>query len=152
MQFRKIGQEPDHNLGHSRGMNTFVLAASLAGTVLAQSPVPKLKASMVVLGVADLSRSVRFYRETLDLLPAPAPGDLPMFRAGELTIVLNDTLSGGAGGFELVFPVESVAAVRKQLGDRGCKFTGDSREVAPGMWAATFTDPDGHRLTLFGGR
>ena len=49
-----------------------------------------------------------------------------------------------------MFPVESVAAVRKQLADRGCQFVGESHEVAKGMWAATFTDPDGHRLTLFG--
>jgi len=67
-----------------------------------------------------------------------------MFRGGDLTIVLNGALSGGTGAFELVFPVESVAAVRKQLTDRGCHFTGEPREVAKGMWAATFTNPDGH--------
>ena len=75
-----------------------------------------------------------------------------MFRSGDLTIVLNGALSGSTGAFELVFQVESVAAVRKQLTDRGCQFMGETREVAKGMWAATFTDPDGHRLTLFGAR
>ena len=50
----------------------------------------------------------------------------------------------------MVFLVESVGAVWKQLVDRGCKFIGDAREVAPNMWAATFSDPDGHHLTLFG--
>jgi predicted enzyme related to lactoylglutathione lyase len=133
-------------------MTTLVIAALLAGTVLAQSPAPELKASMIVLGVTDLSRSVKFYEETLAFPSAPAPGDLPMFRAGDLTIVLNAALSGSAGAFELVFPVGSVAAVRKQLMEHGCHFIGDSREVAKDMWAATFTDPDGHRLTLFGAR
>ncbi len=75
-----------------------------------------------------------------------------MFPGGDLTIVLNGALSGSTSAFELVFPVESVAAVRKQLTDRGCHFTGEPREVAKGMWAATLTDPDGHRLALFGAR
>ncbi len=75
-----------------------------------------------------------------------------MFRAGDLIIVLNNALPADSGGFEIVFPVQSVGGVRKQLQDRGCRFAGDSKEVAPNMWAATFTDPDGHRLTLFGER
>jgi predicted enzyme related to lactoylglutathione lyase len=133
-------------------MTTFEMATSLAGTALAQSPGLELKASMIVLGVTDLSRSAKFYKDTLALTSVPAPGDLPMFRAGDLTIVLNGALSGATGAFELVFPVESVAAVRKQLTDRGCHFICEPREVAKGMWAATFTDPDGHRLTLFGAR
>lgn len=73
-----------------------------------------------------------------------------MFRAGDLTIVLNGALSPRGGGFELVFPVESVSAVRKHLADRGCEFVGEPREVAPSLWVATFTDPDGHHLTLLG--
>lgn len=128
------------------------VAVLLAGTMRAQSPAPNLRASMIVLGVADLSRSLQFYRDTLALPAAPAPGDLPMFRAGDLTIVLNGALSPSGTGFELVFPVESVSAARKQLSDRGCKFSSEPKEVAPNMWAATFSDPDGHHLTLFGGR
>jgi len=74
-----------------------------------------------------------------------------MFRGDDLTVVLNGALSGSTGSFELVFPVESVAAVRKQLTDRGCHFT-EPREVAKGMWATTLTDPNGHRFALFGAR
>jgi len=133
-------------------ISSFAVAFLLAGTLLAQSPAPNLRASMIVLGVADLSRSLQFYRDTLTLPAAPAPGDLPMFRAGDLTIVLNGALSPSGTGFELVFPVDSVSAARKQLAERGCKFAGESKEVMPNMWAATFNDPDGHHLTLFGGR
>lgn len=134
--------------------STAVTVALFAATAFAQSSAaaPDLKASMIVLGVTDVSRSTKFYRDTLGLSPAPAPGDLPMFRSGDLTIVLNGALSPSGGGFELVFPVESVSAVRKQLTDRGCTFLGDPREVAPNMWTATFSDPDGHHLTLFGAR
>ncbi|HEX4784642.1 MAG TPA: VOC family protein [Candidatus Sulfotelmatobacter sp.] len=134
-------------------MTIYLLAAALlAGTAFAQSAVPDLRASIVVIGVGDLSRSVKFYKETLGLSPAPAPGDLPMFRAGNVTIVLNSALTGGSGAFELVFSVESVGATRKQLTDRGCRFIGDSKEVAKDLWTATVLDPDGHRLTLFGPR
>ena len=133
-------------------MKTLLWAVLLAGTVLAKSPAPDLKASMVVLGVSDLSRSIEFYKQKLGLPSAPAPGDLPMFRAGNLVIVLNQALSGGSGAFELVFTVDSVGSVRDQLASRGCHFISDSKEAAKDMWAATFTDPDGHRLTLFGAR
>ena len=134
--------------------STLVIAALFAATFLVQSTpsAPNLKASMIVLGVTDVPRSLKFYRDTLGLSPTPAPGDLPMLRSGDLTIVLNGNLSTSSGGFEIVFPVESVSAVRKQLSDRGCTFIGDPREVAPTMWAATFSDPDGHHLTLFGAR
>jgi predicted enzyme related to lactoylglutathione lyase len=131
---------------------TLALATVFAATFLSQSPPQplNLKASMIVLGVTNVSRSVKFYRDTLGLSAAPAPGDLPMFRSGDLTIVLNGALAQSSGGFELVFPVDSVSQVRKQLSERGCMFIGDTREVAPNMWAATFSDPDGHHLTLFG--
>jgi predicted enzyme related to lactoylglutathione lyase len=132
--------------------STLALAVLFAGTVLAQSPTPNLKASMIVLGVSDLNRSLKFYRDTLALSSVPAPGDLPMFRSGELTIVLNGSLPPANGGFELVFPVESVSAVQKQLIERGCKFLGEPREITPNLWASTFNDPDGHHLTLFGPR
>jgi len=135
-------------------ISTLAVTALLAATLITPSSplAPNLKASMIVLGVTDVSRSLKFYRDTLGLSPAPAPGDLPMLRSGDLTIVLNGALPANSGGFELVFPVESVSAIRKQLSDRGCTFIGDSREVAPKIWAATFSDPDGHHLTLFGAR
>jgi predicted enzyme related to lactoylglutathione lyase len=132
--------------------STLVIAALFAATFLSQSSGPNLKASMIVLGVTDVSRSLKFYRDTLGLSLAPSPGDLPMFRSGDLTIVLNGALPPSGRGFELVFPVESVSAVQKQLTTRGCTFLGDPREVAPNTWAATFSDPDGHHLTLFGAR
>ena len=49
------------------------------------------------------------------LPPLPAPGDLPMFAGGDLTIVLNGALSGSTGAFELVYPVESVTRFENNL-------------------------------------
>ena len=55
-----------------------------------------------------------------------------------------------AGAMEIVVGVESVIESHKQLLDRGCTFINEPREVTPGSWASTFSDPDGHWLTLFG--
>ena len=51
---------------------------------------------------------------------------------------------------EVVFAVASVARSSEVLRGRGCPFLNEAREVTAGSWAASFVDPDGHRLTLFG--
>ena len=55
-----------------------------------------------------------------------------------------------AGAMEIVVAAESVTAGHRQLIEKGCKFINEPREVTPGSWACTFSDPDGHWLTLFG--
>ena len=54
------------------------------------------------------------------------------------------------GAMEIVVTAESVTASYRELLAAGCNFVNEPREVTPGSWAATFTDPDGHWLTLFG--
>lgn len=115
--------------------------------------------TMIALGIEDPARSIRFYGETLGLPMAGQPGEVTMFRAGEVTIVLNRPLgasvksAGGAistGAVEVIFGVASVTAAHSELAGRGCRFIREPRAVMPGMWAATFTDPDGHMLTILG--
>ena len=55
-----------------------------------------------------------------------------------------------AGATEIVVAAESVSSRFSELKERGCTFINEPREVTPGSWAATCTDPDGHWLTLFG--
>jgi catechol 2,3-dioxygenase-like lactoylglutathione lyase family enzyme len=115
----------------------------------------QLRISMISLGVKDPPRSVKFYGETLGLELVGKPGEVTLFRAGDVTLVLNQPLGNAAGNamvgaVEVIFPVDSVAAAKDELARRGCHFVFDPHEVTTGMWAATFTDPDGHRLTLFG--
>lgn len=136
-----------------------LLLTFTAGAVLAQTPPPppQLRVSMIALGVKDIGRSIQFYGETLGLQLAGKPGEVTLFRAGDVTIVLNHPLGRAsgetmAGAVEVIFPVESVAATYGDLTKRGCKFLREPREVTPGTWAATFTDPDGHRLTILGPR
>jgi predicted enzyme related to lactoylglutathione lyase len=120
-----------------------------------QNQPPPLRVSMISLGVEDMDRSVKFYGETLGLQMAGKPGEVTSFRAGEVTIVLNRPLGKASAGHivgavEVIFSVESVDSVHADLTKRGCNFVRPPREITSGLWAATFTDPDGHRLTILG--
>jgi predicted enzyme related to lactoylglutathione lyase len=114
----------------------------------------KLTISMITLGISNISESVAFYRDTLRLELQGQHEGFAFFNAGPITLVLNVPLGNAvqprAGATEIIFPVEGVRAAHAELVTRGCKFAYDPRVVSPGSWAATFTDPDGHRLTLFG--
>jgi len=114
-----------------------------------------LRVSMISLGVKDSARSIQFYTETLGLEIVGKPGEVTLLRAGDIMIVLNRPAgqaakSALAGAVEVIFPVESVAAAYGTLKQRGCSFVAVPHEVTTNMWAATFTDPDGHMLTILG--
>ena len=126
-----------------------------AGVAFSQTPPPRLQVSMISLGVRDMDRSVKFYRETIGLSILGQPGVVTQFQAGDVIIALNGPLGRAAGeamvgAVEIVFSVQSVAKVRADLAGRGCTFLNEPREIFPGTWGATFTDPDGHRLTILG--
>jgi predicted enzyme related to lactoylglutathione lyase len=135
---------------------TFFFAALLAGAFVAQEPLPQLRASMISLGVTDMGRSIRFYTETLNLRVTSKSAEITFIRAGDVTIVLNVPLAKSAGvivgAMEIIFPVESVATLYRQLVARGCSFVAQTHQITADTWAATFTDPDGHKLTILGPR
>jgi len=110
--------------------------------------------SMIMLGVEQIDRSVTFYRDTLALELRNQSPEFAFFSAGAITLglalPLGQAVQPRAGAVEIIFPVESVTAAHGRLTGHGCQFLNRPREVTPGSWAATFTDPDGHRLTLFG--
>lgn len=139
-------------------MTSALLLMLAAGVVVGHTAAPpKLRISMISLGVKDSIRSIKFYAETLGLEIVGKPGEVTLFRAGDVTIVLNQPMGAAArgamaGSVEVIFPVESVDASHKSLAERGCVFIAAPHEVTPGMWAATFTDPDGHMLTVLGPR
>jgi catechol 2,3-dioxygenase-like lactoylglutathione lyase family enzyme len=135
------------------------LAALVAGVVLAQAqPIP-MRLSMISLGVKDTARSIKFYRDTLGfpVVSEPEPGQVAILQAGSIQIVLNHPLANAAGNaivgaLEVILSVDSVAAAHGKLLERACTFIQEPHEVFTGTWAATFTDPDGHRLTILGPR
>jgi predicted enzyme related to lactoylglutathione lyase len=118
-----------------------------------------MRVSMIALGVKDTARSIKFYGETLgfQLVAEPEPGEVAVFQAGGVQITLNRPLGKAAGSaivgaIEVILTVDSVVTTHGKLVERGCTFIKEPREVFTGTWAATFTDPDGHRLTILGPR
>lgn len=110
---------------------------------------------LIMLGVTDLARAVAFYRDTLGLkLNGEVPGEFAFFNGGGVTLALAVPLSKNSpamvGATEVVFSVPGVRAAHQALVARGVKFLVEPRVVNPPMWAANFTDPDGHRLSIFG--
>ena len=79
---------------------------------------------------------------------------LAFFAGGGITLMLNANLRRAngpvAGATEIVLSADSVTSRFTEFKQSGCSFINEPREVTPSSWAATFTDPDGHWLTLFG--
>ena len=114
----------------------------------------KPKISHVMLGVESTARSLPFYRDALGLtLQSEHPG-FAFFDAGGFSLALSEGLARAStarvGANELVFGVEDVRATYDELRAKGVTFLGEPRAVAGPMFAANFTDPDGHRLSIFG--
>lgn len=112
------------------------------------------KVGVIILGVTDLGRSIGFYRERLGLELTSQTSDFAFFSGGGITLALSTDLSRalgkGAGAVEVVFSVDHVRTVYKELQKRGIDFQVGPRVVTGAMWAANFTDPDGHALSAFG--
>lgn len=112
------------------------------------------KVSILVLGVTDVARSADFYRNAMGLAVQGQTDGLAFVSTGGVPLMLSKDLGKAvkplAGAMEIVFPVESVTASYTALGEGGCTFINRPHQVTPEAWAATFTDPDGHKLTLFG--
>jgi uncharacterized protein len=112
------------------------------------------KITLVTLGVSDLAKSVSFYRDKVEFQLQGQMEQIAFFAAGNINLMLNAGLRRTnaplAGAMELVIAAESVTAKHRELVERGCTFVNDPRPVTGDSWATTFTDPDGHWLTLFG--
>ena len=108
----------------------------------------------VMLGVADLAQSVRFYEQTLGRPVRFRTEGIAFIDGGAITLGLSTDLSRlrqpVAGAVEIVFTVPNVTRAWRDLADQGVTFIREPRQVTPTDWAATFTDPDGHLLSLFG--
>jgi catechol 2,3-dioxygenase-like lactoylglutathione lyase family enzyme len=115
------------------------------------------KVSVLMLGVKDLAQSAAFYRDTLGLQPlGEAPGEFAFFKAGDMMLALSvphakpEISPSVVGGMEVVFGVEDVAAAYEALAARGVQFVREPRHATGENWSAVFTDPNGHRLSVFG--
>ena len=113
-----------------------------------------MQIGIVMLGVQDVEKSVAFYRDRLGLGMKGQVEGFAFLDAGPVTLCVSAALaraSGNiAGATEIVFPVESVRTSYKALQDMGVVFSNEPRNVTGSNWAANFTDPDGHKLSIFG--
>jgi predicted enzyme related to lactoylglutathione lyase len=113
-----------------------------------------MKITLIALGVSDLSKSVAFYRDLAGFEFHNQFNTFAFFSGDGVTLMLNSELRRPdrplAGAMEVIVAAESVTTSHRELSGRGCSFLKEPREVTPGSWAATFSDPDGHWLTLFG--
>jgi catechol 2,3-dioxygenase-like lactoylglutathione lyase family enzyme len=112
------------------------------------------KIGVVMLDVANLTRSVTFYRHQLGLALQQQFETFAFFAGGGVTLVLRETRAfpggSGPGATEVVFSVADVRAAYEALRAQGVVFANEPRVVSGPMWGANFSDPDGHRLSLFG--
>jgi catechol 2,3-dioxygenase-like lactoylglutathione lyase family enzyme len=121
---------------------------------MAQMDFKLAKIGVVMLGVADVARSVAFYRDRLGLTVKQEIPGFAFLDGGAVMLALSQPLARathqGPGSTEIVFSVEDVRAAHAALLAKGVAFTQEPRVVSGPMWAANFNDPDGHRLSVFG--
>ena len=121
---------------------------------MVQTDMKLTQIGVVMLGVADLNRSVAFYRDKLGVSVKQEIPGFTFLDGGGVTLCLSQplgrTTGPAAGATEIVFSVEDVRAAYEALRGRGVQFTNEPRNVSGPMWAANFQDPDGHRLSVFG--
>lgn len=105
----------------------------------------------IQLSVADLDRSISFYRDVLGmrlLWREPEQGHAAlMTSAGPLVLRADGGGNPAHSGPILAFEVEDVAAVVEQYAARGVAFPAGI-ERHGGRTTARFHDPDGHTLEL----
>lgn len=110
--------------------------------------------SFVMLDVQNLASSLSFYRDQLDLLVMSETPGFAFLGAGTITIGLSEPLGKSgvpvADAAEIVFSVEHVRPAYDSLVRDGVKFIREPRNMAGDSWAATHTDPDGHKLSIYG--
>jgi catechol 2,3-dioxygenase-like lactoylglutathione lyase family enzyme len=132
------------------------------GTSAQQPGAPSLSPNRVILRVADLDASVRFYRNLVGLpLQRTFDNEFAEFGNGGLTIMLQQVTrksTGPSTGLsaitELVFDSPDILESYKTMKARGVDFPHPPRIATDGdgkdLFTADFRDPDGHVLSIAG--
>jgi catechol 2,3-dioxygenase-like lactoylglutathione lyase family enzyme len=112
------------------------------------------KIGLIMLGIADLEKSVAFYRDQLGLKLSAQFEGFAFLDGSGVTLALSRGLAQatgqGPGATEIVFSVEHVRAAYDALRAAGVNFLNEPRVVSGANWAANFKDTDGHLLSIFG--
>jgi catechol 2,3-dioxygenase-like lactoylglutathione lyase family enzyme len=121
---------------------------------------PTLRAGRVILRVADLQKSIAFYRDQVGLpLQSATPEFAVLDGGGGVIVMLNQVSvakpsSGLAALTEIVFESSDIMATYTGMKARGIVFQVVPRMVTTDgvrdMLASDFRDPDGHVLSIAG--
>lgn len=121
---------------------------------MAQPDFKLSQVSVVMLGTRDIARAVAFYRDILGLPLQQQFRGFAFFSGGGVTLALSEPLAQAtgllAGATEVVFSVEDVKEAYEALRGRGVKFINEPHVATGPQWVATFEDPDGHKVSVFG--
>jgi len=103
--------------------------------------------------VADLDRTVAFYRETLGMnvsREASPEGDYAVAQLDGNVLVFFTGQAAASASPIVVFGVESgIEDIATGLAERGVEFVVPVSHAPDGGLTADFTDPDGHTLSLY---
>ncbi|MFL5963742.1 MAG: VOC family protein [Gaiellaceae bacterium] len=109
------------------------------------------KLRLVMLMVSDMSRSVAFYRDVLELDVEYESEPWSQVRAGDVSIGLHHSSEGRSmnqdGGAELGFYVDDVQIALDAVRERGAEVV---QEVKHEEWGvlAVIKDPDGYTIQI----
>jgi catechol 2,3-dioxygenase-like lactoylglutathione lyase family enzyme len=133
--------------------------AAFATSLSAQQPA--VRANRVILRVANLGTSIRFYRDQVGLPLQSTFDEFAVFGGDGMTLMLQQVerkSSGAATGLpaltEVVLEAADVMKTCREMKERGVTLlrepfaaTTDGPRV---LYAAPFKDPDGHILSITG--
>ena len=109
------------------------------------------KLTYVIKFVADMDRSVKFYRDVLGLpLKFESPG-WSEFATGETTLALHPASAKNlAGGVELGFTVPDLAKFNQEMSQKGVVFSLPPTKQDFGNELAQFIDSEGGNCSVSG--
>jgi predicted enzyme related to lactoylglutathione lyase len=112
-------------------------------------PQPIGKLNSIVLAVAEMGRSVKFYRDVLGFAVEYKSRGWSELKCGNFYLGLYQTKpKQPAGGSLPVFAVKNIKKTVADLKKKKVEFTEELYEEGYG-WLAEFIDPDGYVFELF---
>jgi len=115
-----------------------------------------MRIGQVILRVADIDESVRFWSEDVGFAVTMQAGAFAFLDAGSVQLTLNqvDPRPEDESLTEIVIEVDDVRRAHQELSRRGVPFELEPRPVTSDgereLWAAHFYDPDGHLASVVG--
>ena len=112
----------------------------------------KLGAAMLI--VLDLQRSVQFYTDTLGCTLHSQNENFAYLDAGDFLLTLNGNPNAPAPAVThfFIFRVDDIDRAFDALKSKGIEFMMPVISFFDDQFGASFTDPDGHPLTIMGPR